>query len=70
MKSLLVTSFFISAAFAWPVEVPAQETPAPTRIEERGIGEVAAIIPTTAGQIGVNPVFVNPVFVPFIVCSS
>lgn len=70
MKSLLVTSFFISAAFAWPVEVPAQETPPPTLIEERDIGQVAAIVPTTSGQIGINPVLVNPAFVAFSVCSS
>lgn len=70
MKTLLVTSFFLSAAFAWPVEVPAQETPAPTRVEERDVGQVAAIIPTTSGQIGINPVLVDPVFVAFSVCSS
>lgn len=50
---------------AWPVEVPPQETEPPTRVEERGVGQVAAIIPTTTGQIGINPVLFVPVFVPF-----
>ena len=65
MKSLLITSFMVSAAFAWPVEIPPLETEAPTRVEERGVGEIAAIVPTTSGQIGINPVLVDPVFVSF-----
>lgn len=69
MKSLLITPFLISAAFAWPVEVPPLETEAPTRVEERGVGQVAAIIPTTSGQIGINPVLVNPVFVALFLCD-
>lgn len=50
---------------AWPLEVPPQETEPPTRVEERDIGQVLAIIPTTTGQIGINPVLVDPVFVAF-----
>jgi hypothetical protein len=70
MKSLLITSFLVSVAMAWPVEVPPQETEPPTRVEERDIGQVLAIIPTTTGQIGINPVLVDPVFVAFCLCTS
>lgn len=65
MKSLLITSFLVSVAMAWPVEVPPQETEPPTRVEERDIGQMLAIIPTTTGQIGINPVLVDPMFVAF-----
>jgi hypothetical protein len=64
-----MTSFLVSVAMAWPVEVPPQETESPTRVEERDIGQVLAIIPTTTGQIGINPVLVDPVFVAFFSCS-
>ncbi|KAJ5216527.1 uncharacterized protein N7498_002934 [Penicillium cinerascens] len=61
MKSLLIASFFISAAFAGPVELPPQVTPPPSLVEKRGVGQVDAIVPTTSGQIGINPVLVTPV---------
>ncbi len=52
--------FLVSAAIAWPIDVPAQETPTPTRIQER---VTHAIVPTTAGQIGINPPPGYPVLV-------
>lgn len=63
MKSLLVTSFLFSAAIGWPVEMPPQETDPPTHVEVRAFGVIDAIVPTTTGQIGINPVLVNPVYV-------
>lgn len=63
MKSFLATSFLFSAAVAWPYEVPPRQTAVPTRVQERAEPIVAAIIPTASGQIGINPVLVNPVFV-------
>ncbi|PLN86921.1 hypothetical protein BDW42DRAFT_182290 [Aspergillus taichungensis] len=61
MKFLFVTSLLFSAATAWPHQMPPQQTDYPSRVQERDQAMVAAIVPTTTGQIGVNPVLVDPV---------
>jgi hypothetical protein len=52
-----VLPFLFSAAIAVPLDILPQATPAATRIHE------LAIVPTTAGQIGINPPPDDPVFV-------